>query len=110
MTIPSMFKTSTWDFKELTHQSKRVGREVPGVVVVLRVVPSGGLGLHIGITSCTFSPWTPMSKKNGENHYVLRMALFLSFQVLSVQKDRSRFQSNYNGRLHGSGFRVDNSL
>ena len=25
---------------------------------------SGGLVLHIGITSCTFPPWTEMSKKN----------------------------------------------
>ena len=35
----------------------------PGVVAVLCVVPSG-LVLHIGITSCTFPPWTEMSKKN----------------------------------------------
>ena len=27
-----------WDVKEHTHQSKRVGREVPGVVAVLYVV------------------------------------------------------------------------
>ena len=35
----------------------------PGVVAVLCVIPSG-LVLHIGITSCTFPPWTEMSKKN----------------------------------------------
>ena len=35
----------------------------PGVVAVLCVVPSG-LVLHIEITSCTFPPWTEMSKKN----------------------------------------------
>ena len=35
----------------------------PGVVAVHCVVPSG-LVLHIGITSCTFPPWTEMSKKN----------------------------------------------
>ena len=35
----------------------------PGVVAVLCIVPSG-LVLHIGITSCTFPPWTEMSKKN----------------------------------------------
>ena len=35
----------------------------PGVVAVLCVVPSG-LVLHVGITSCTFPPWTEMSKKN----------------------------------------------
>ena len=34
-----------------------------GVVAVLCVVPSG-LVLHIGITSCTFPPWTEMSQKN----------------------------------------------
>ena len=34
----------------------------PGVVAVLCVVPSG-LVLYIGITSCTFPPWTEMSKK-----------------------------------------------
>ena len=36
----------------------------PGVVAVLCVVPSG-LVLHIGITSCTFPPWTEMPKKSG---------------------------------------------
>ena len=36
----------------------------PGVVAVLCVVPSG-LVLHVGIISCTFPPWTEMSKKNG---------------------------------------------
>ena len=41
-----------------------MGREVPGVVAVLCVVSSGGLVLHLGITSCTFPPWTEMSKKN----------------------------------------------
>ena len=35
----------------------------PGVVAVHCVVPSG-LVLHIRITSCTFRPWTEMSKKN----------------------------------------------
>ena len=35
----------------------------PGVVAVLCVVPSG-LVLHVGITSCTFPPWTEISKKN----------------------------------------------
>ena len=34
-----------------------------GVLAVLCVVPSG-LVLHKGITSCTFPPWTEMSKKN----------------------------------------------
>ena len=29
-----------WDVKEATHYSKRVGREVPGVVAVLCAVPS----------------------------------------------------------------------
>ena len=40
----------------------------PGVVAVLCVVPSG-LVLHIGITSCTFPPWTEMSKKNRYGRY-----------------------------------------
>ena len=39
------------------------GMKLPGVVAVLGVVPSG-LVLYIGITSCTFAPWTEMSKKN----------------------------------------------
>ena len=30
-----MFMSSTWDVKELTHYSKRVGHGVPGVVAVL---------------------------------------------------------------------------
>ena len=40
------------------------GVKFPGVVAVLCDV-SSGLVLHIGITSCTFPPWTKMSKKNG---------------------------------------------
>ena len=40
------------------------GGKFPGVVAVHCVVPSG-LVLHIGITSCTFPPWTEVSKKNG---------------------------------------------
>ena len=35
LSIPSMFKIPMWDVKEPTHYSKRVGREVPGVVAVL---------------------------------------------------------------------------
>ena len=35
----------------------------PGVVAVFCVVPSE-LVLYVGITSCTFPPWTEMSKKN----------------------------------------------
>ena len=42
----------------------------PGVVAVVCVVLSG-LVLDRRITSCTFSPWTEMSKKNG---YVYRYA------------------------------------
>ena len=41
----------------------QISVKFPGVVAVLCVVPSG-LVLHIGITSCTFTPWTEMSKKN----------------------------------------------
>ena len=37
--------------------------KLSGVVAVLCVVPSG-LVLYIGITSCTFPPWTEKSKKN----------------------------------------------
>ena len=47
----------------------------PGVVAVLCVVPSG-LVLHIGITSCTFPPWTEMSKKN--EYEVLIKTLWLT--------------------------------
>ena len=44
-------------------QTNMEGVKFPGVVAVLCVVPSG-LVLHIGITSCTFPPWTEMSQKN----------------------------------------------
>ena len=44
------------------------GVKFPGVMAVLCVVPSG-LVLHIGITSCTFPPWTEMSKKNSYDNY-----------------------------------------
>ena len=42
-----------------------------GVVAVLCLVPSG-LVLYIGITSCTFPPWTEMSKKNDYEVYYPR--------------------------------------
>ena len=35
LTVPSVFKLSTWDVIEPPHHSKRVRREVPGVVAVL---------------------------------------------------------------------------
>ena len=47
-----MFKSPMWDIKEPTHYSKRVGCEVPGVVAVLCVIPSGWSGKnaqHISI-------------------------------------------------------------
>ena len=53
---------------EIRYGNVTVGREVPGVVAVLCVVSSGRLVLHIGITSCTFPPWTEMSKKNDYNY------------------------------------------
>ena len=71
-----MFKSSMWDVKEPTHYLKRVGREVPSVVAVLCVVPSGGLVLHIGITSCTFPPWTEMSKKNDHEKMTFFYVMF----------------------------------
>ena len=41
-----MFKISTWDVKEPTHCSERVGREVPGVVVILlSLAKCGRLGV-----------------------------------------------------------------
>ena len=52
----------------------------PGVVAVHCVVPSG-LVLHIGITSCTFSPWTEMSKKND---YVCMYLLFFMLHMLTT--------------------------
>ena len=40
-----------WDVKEPTHYSKRVGREVPGVVAVLCVVNTGPI--LIAVTTIT---------------------------------------------------------
>ena len=48
----------------------------PGVVAVLCAVPSG-LVLHIGITSCTFPPWTEMSKKN--NYETMKSSVEIDF-------------------------------
>ena len=42
-----MFKMSTWDVKEPKHYSKRVGREVPGVVAVLLSSKCGWLGVDV---------------------------------------------------------------
>ena len=47
----------------------------PGVMAVLCVV-SSGLVPHIGITSCTFPPWTEMSKKNGYAN-IVKMAMVI---------------------------------
>ena len=44
LTVPSMFKMSTWDVKEPTHYSKRGGREVPDVVAVPLSSKCGRLG------------------------------------------------------------------
>ena len=45
-----MFKISTWDVKEPTHYSGRVGHEVPGVVAVL-------------LSSKIWPAWRDVSKK-----------------------------------------------
>ena len=45
-----MFKIPMWDVKETTHYSKRVGREVPGVVAVL-------------LSSKMWPAWRDVSKK-----------------------------------------------
>ena len=49
--MPSMFISSVWDVKKPTHYTKRVGREVPGVVAVLCELVSEGdipwLGLRV---------------------------------------------------------------
>ena len=71
-----------WDVKEPTHYSKRVGREVSRccgcpLCCSFRV-------LHIGITSCTFPPWTEMSKKNRYDmilFYVCFNLLWIPMQI-----------------------------
>ena len=45
LTVPSTFKIWTWVVKEPTHYSKRVEREVPGVVAVLLSSKCGRLGV-----------------------------------------------------------------
>ena len=57
----------------------------PGVVAVLCVVPSG-LVLHIGITSCTFPPWTEMSKKITMNVFQIDV-LVVGNSVTLFRKD-----------------------
>ena len=59
----------------------------PGVAAVLCVVPSG-LVLHIGLTSCTFSPWTEMSKKNDHDNSLVYLYSLpsVSFSVIGTQK------------------------
>ena len=49
LTITSMVKLM-WDVKEPTHYSKRVGREVPGVVAVLCVVNTGPMLIAVSTT------------------------------------------------------------
>ena len=43
-------KKKMWDVKEPKHYSKRVGREVPGVVAVLCVVNTGPMLIAVTIT------------------------------------------------------------
>ena len=47
LTVPSMFKMSTWVVKEPPHHSKRVRREVPGVVAVLLSSKCGRFGRDV---------------------------------------------------------------
>ena len=47
LTVPSMFKMSTWDVKEPPHHSKRVRREVPHVVAVLLYSKCGRFGRDV---------------------------------------------------------------
>ena len=47
LTVPSMFKMSTWDVKEPPHHSKRVRREVPDVVAVLLSSKCGRFGRDV---------------------------------------------------------------
>ena len=86
-----MFISSMWDVKEPTHYSKRVSVKFPGVVAVLCVVTSG-LVLHIGITSCTFPPWTDMSKKNDYEVSGTTFALDSAFVILAHKKNTSAAQ------------------
>ena len=55
-----MFKVQCGTLKNPQTIQKRVGCEVPDVVAVLCVVPSGGLVLHIAITS--YAPF-PLGQK-----------------------------------------------
>ena len=66
-----MFISSMWDVKEPTHYSKRVGREVPGVVAVLcelvkrrRYTSHGTLG-PVRISPC-ISVQNVVGKKNAK--------------------------------------------
>ena len=47
LTVPSMFKMSTWDITEPPHRSKTVRREVPGVVAVLLSSKCGRFGRDV---------------------------------------------------------------
>ena len=47
LTVPSMFKMSTWAIKEPPHHSKRVRHEVPGVVAVLVSSKFGRFGRDV---------------------------------------------------------------
>ena len=58
----------------------------PGVVAVLCVVPSG-LVLHIGITSCTFPPWTEMSKKYEYELSAVRRMTILQARRISLENN-----------------------
>ena len=47
--IPSMFISSMWDVKEVTHYARRVGHGVPCAVAVLCKIMYKGLGLGLGV-------------------------------------------------------------
>ena len=47
LTVPSMFKMSTLDVKETPNHSKRVRREVPGVMAVLLSSKCGRFGRDV---------------------------------------------------------------
>ena len=53
-----MFISSTWDVKEPTHYSKRVGHEVPGVVAVLCEGMVGVGEVKYGLIAAAWSAFT----------------------------------------------------
>ena len=95
LTVPSMFKMSTWDVKEPPHHSKRVRRKVLGVVAVLLSSKCGRFGddvlKRLAVYDATYAK-TATSQKGAlpsARQCKITFEQFPAVHLLGILKNRS---------------------